>query len=337
MEQYLDTWSRSRTHEGEIIPDVDAVSFALTPTGSVSGLDPATLALMIDISHWQGDVDLKRMVTEGGIAMCFPKAADGKQVRAGGAFEITNYIDDWFYRNVDKCKAAGIPCGPYFYVQPHLEDYTLPGCIDWNWKVLKAALDPLTPLVSYHAIMLDFEEKTANDTNGRDVMLALIAKIQADPKMSKVPIIIYTSNYILSLYPSLRDALSYKGSAFNLMLAQWVLNTVTTCTWDHLKTNVLPTLNFKVVTPGYAAWKAVQFSSSFILPGGSGRTDLILGNTSKANWWTWLKFTSTTPEEKPEPDDDPEITKLWLAVDALKADLEALKNTYLNHTHGKPA
>jgi GH25 family lysozyme M1 (1,4-beta-N-acetylmuramidase) len=329
--EYLDTWSISRNHEADA-PDMDALSFALTLSGSVSGLDPTTLALMIDISHWQGSVDIARMATEGDLAMVFPKASDGKQVRPGGAYEVTNYIDDRLYENVQKCHDAGVPCGPYHYVQTMIEGYTVQGVIDQNWKTMSAAFKPLVPGVSYHAIVLDVEEKNTTSVNGRDVVQGLIKLIQADPKMSQVPLLIYSSVSVLEFYPALRDYLSNKDAKFNLWLAQWALNKTTTCTWEYLKTTVLPTLNMKVLTPGYAAWKAVQFSSSYILPGGSGRTDLNLGNVSKSAWWTWLNYNQIVIPPPPPPVTG-EITRA--EFDALKAEVATLKSQAHSkaHTH----
>jgi GH25 family lysozyme M1 (1,4-beta-N-acetylmuramidase) len=329
MEQYLDTWSRSRNHEVDA-PDTDAVSFALTPAGSVSGLDPTTLALMIDISHWQGDVDIQRMVTEGGIAMCFPKACDGKQVRVGDSTQVKYYIDDTLYVNVQKCYDANIPCAPYIYVQPAIDNYTLKGVIDWHWEVIQGAYGPLTPLVSYHAIMLDFEEATANNTNGRDVIMGLIKLIRAHPKFGQVPVILYSSNYILTIYPALKDEIANHDDDFNLLLAQWVLNTVTTCTWDELK-DKFKTINMKVITPK-SNWFGVQFSSAFILPGGKGRTDLIFYHGTKEKLYAWLKFTpKTTPPVEPEP--EPDTTELRQAIDALKTEIKELTTAFEQHTH----
>jgi GH25 family lysozyme M1 (1,4-beta-N-acetylmuramidase) len=331
MEDYLDVWSNTDAWTILNEPEAEEQSFAIALAGSVSGLDPTTLALMIDISHWQGDVDVAKMVKEGNLAMVFPKASDGKQVRSGGAYEITNYIDDKLYQNVQRCYDAKVPCGPYHYVQPMLDQYTVQGVIDWNWKVIQAAFAPLKPKVSYHAIVLDFEEKNTTSVNGRDVMMGLIKLIQAHPQMSQVPLIIYTSISVLEFYPALRDALSYKDAGYNLWLAQWVLNKTTTCTWEQLKTLHLPTINMKVLTPGYAAWKAVQFSSSFILPGGNGRTDLSLANVSKAKWLEWLKFTDVT--QPPEPPEPPEDTELAAKVAQLQADVKELKKFIEIHTH----
>jgi GH25 family lysozyme M1 (1,4-beta-N-acetylmuramidase) len=232
-----------------------------------------------------------------------PKASDGKQVQAGDRFNPKNYVDDWLYRNVQKCFDAKIPCAPYHYVQPYLSaDYTVQGTVDWNMQTLHAAFDPLTPKVSYHAIVLDVEEKTASPLNGSDVVLKMMEAIALDPKLSQVPLIIYSSMSVLNYYTKLREQISYPNANRNLWMAQWVYNTTTNTSWESFWTIYAPKIDMKVLTPGYANWKFVQVSASFILPGGSGRTDISFYNGTRDGLFSWLKFDAgTTPPEPPPP------------------------------------
>lgn len=311
MTKYLDTWSLER--RAGRLSLVDRLRLALMQPEQtlISGLDASKLALMVDISHWQGDVDIARMVREGGIAACLPKMSDGLQVREGGPYELTNYIDDKFYQNLQRCYDAGIPCLPYHYVQVAIPDYTVQDLINWQWKVMDAALSKLKAKVSYHAIVLDVEERNGSDTNTRDVVLGLMAKLREHPEYGKVPVIVYTSMSVLNLYPALRDQLSYQGANQNLWLAQWVYNTITTTTWERLKSEYIPKIEMKVLTPGFANWWAVQWSSSFILPGCAGRCDLSFYRSTKEGLWDWLGYGAAQPEEpedpeEPEEPEDPE-------------------------------
>lgn len=322
MTEYLDTWSRER--KSGRLGLIDRVKLALQRPEQtlISGLDATQLALMIDISHWQGDVDIALMVREGGIAGCLPKMSDGLQVRPGGASEITNYIDDKFYQNVQRCYDAKIPCMPYHYVQVAIPDYTVQDLINWQWKVMDAALSKLKAKVSYHAICLDVEERNGTSTNTRDVVLGLMAKIRAHPEYGKVPVIVYSSMSVYNLYPALRDQLSYQGADQNLWMAQWVYNTSTVTTWANLKSVYIPKIEMKVLTPGFANWWAVQWSASFTLPGCAGRCDLSFYRGTKGALWSWLGFAAVEPEPEPEPA-DPEIKATLARIEKVLGEVRA--------------
>jgi len=285
----------------------------------ISGLDATKLALMVDISHWQGDVNIAQMVREGHVSAVAPKMSDGAQLRDGGAYELSNYVDKRFYENVQKCYDAHVPCLPYHYVQPMFPDYTAQGVLDWNWKVMKSAVKPLVAGKSYHALILDVEEKNTTSPNASTVVMGLLDKMSKDPEMSKVPAIVYTSMSILNYYPTLRDQLSFKGAGYNLWLAQWVYNTTTTCTWEQFWSVYVPKIDMKVTTPGFANWWGVQWSSSFILPGGSGRCDVSSLSRTPEQFYTWLKYTVTQPEPDPDPEPDPEPTDLAALTARVKA------------------
>jgi hypothetical protein len=117
--------------------------------------------------------------------------------------------------------------------------------------------------------------------------------------------------------------LSYLGANKNLWLAQWVYNTVTSCTWEYLRTTILPKLSMTVKTPGYADWRFLQWSSSFTLPGCAGRMDVNFYKGSKSQLYAWLGYTAPIVPD-PEPEPDPDTSELWQAIDALKADRDAI-------------
>lgn len=308
MTQYLDTWSRERS-AGRLsrLSLLDRIKLAqmVKVQTLISGLDATQLALMVDISHWQGDVDVARMVRDGRVAMLIPKCSDGKQVQAGDPYDKGSYVDDWFYRNVQKAYDAKIPCMPYHYVQLAIPDYTTEGLADWNYQVLKYALGKIAAKKSYHAICLDVEETNASDLSGSDVVLKLMDKIRSDPDLAQVPLVIYSSMSILNRYTRLREQLSYPGANQNLWMAQWVYNTPTTTTWDDFWKVYVPKVDMRVLTPGFANWWGVQWSSSFILPGGSGRTDVSFYRAPKASLYSWLGYAGAAEPEEPE-EEEPE-------------------------------
>jgi GH25 family lysozyme M1 (1,4-beta-N-acetylmuramidase) len=328
MVEYLDTWSQRRT-TGELSL-IDKIKLRLMQTVEktlVSGLDATKLARIIDISHWQGDVDIALMVRLGDVAMCLPKCSDGKQVRAGSSSDKTNWIDDRFYENVQKCYDAGIPCGPYHYVQVALPDFTAQDLINWNFEILKLALGKLKAGVSYHLIMLDVEEKNATNSNAATVVMGLIRKIEEDPELSKVPILIYSSISVLNYYPALRDQLSYPGANRNLLMAQWVFSGSIATTWANLISQYLPKIEMKVLTPGYANWWGVQYSAAFMLEGCAGRLDQSLYRSTKAGLWSWLGYKAPKPPDEPPPPPPPPPPPDDLAaqVAANAADIAKLK------------
>lgn len=78
--QYLDTWSRER-NAGKVSAwerlraGFASGRFARNDKAErtlVSGLDARKLALLVDVSHWQGDINLATIVNQGDVAMCLP-------------------------------------------------------------------------------------------------------------------------------------------------------------------------------------------------------------------------------------------------------------------------
>jgi lysozyme len=79
---------------------------------------PATRASMgidiysgIDVSHHQGVIDWPAVKASGGVDFCWAKATEGN-----------NYIDPRVQKNVEGCRAVGIPVGVYHFARPDLHD-----------------------------------------------------------------------------------------------------------------------------------------------------------------------------------------------------------------------
>jgi lysozyme len=60
----------------------------------------------IDVSHWQGQIDWKK-VKASGVDFVYVKATEG-----GG------YVDSWYERHIAGAIAAGLTCGSYHFFQP---------------------------------------------------------------------------------------------------------------------------------------------------------------------------------------------------------------------------
>lgn len=331
---YLDTWSLKKTTGELSLAQRLELAYKTTTKTLFSGLDGKTLALMVDISHWQADVDVALMVRDGKLAMLACKASDGAQMQAGDPTNVRNYFDDWMRRNVQKAFDAGIPCMPYHFVQPVIEGYTVHGIAAWNFQVFKAALEGLVPGVSYHALCLDFEVKKGTDYNGSDVLLEMIEMIAADPEMSQVPLVIYSSMSVYNYFTKARDQLSFAGRNAYLWMAQWSWNVTTTCSWDYFWNTAVPQVEMRVLLPGYANCWGVQWSASFILPGNGGRSDVSLIYRTPAQLYTWLKF-KVTPPPPPTPDPQPEPQPAPTDKEAVRQAGYAGVDTFVDTLYGK--
>ena len=62
--------------------------------------------LVLDVSKWDGDMDFRQWRDVRGLY--------GVIVKGGGS-DVGRYTDSWFARNYDKCVAAGVHVGAYFY------------------------------------------------------------------------------------------------------------------------------------------------------------------------------------------------------------------------------
>lgn len=330
---YLDTWERDKKLGKLSLMNKIKLRFMVGEDPSlISGLDATQMARMIDWSHWQGDIDLVKIKAEGDVAIGSPKCSDGKQVVTGDPYDYSNYVDDWFYRNVQKCYDTRMACMPFHYMQMGFPDYTNTSVVDVNWKALTKALYPLAPKKSYHAICLDVEEKNANNSNGSEVVLKLRDRIKNDAKLSQVPLVIYTSMSILNYYTVLREQISYKDYNQTLLwLAQWSYNTVTTTTWASMVADILAKLTMKVITPGFVDWWALQWTSSMILPGCAGRLDQNVLKKTKAQVYAQLGFDPGTvvvpPVDPPSTGEyatKEEVSRIRTTVDTIDAYLKSI-------------
>jgi hypothetical protein len=95
--------------------------------------------LVLDVSKWDGDMDFAEWVQMRDLY--------GVIVKGGGS-DVGRYTDSWFARNYDKCVAAGIHVGAYFYskalsVSEAVADaeYFIDNCLDGRDWDLPAYID----------------------------------------------------------------------------------------------------------------------------------------------------------------------------------------------------
>lgn len=268
----------------------------------ISGLDPSTLAIILDTSHYDGDYNLKTM-RAGGVSMIITKACDGVRMYGTDNTDLQNYVDKTMRVNIQKCYDVGIPCGVYIYVKTYWSyfySWTNKSIAEHHYNVFKEAVKGLVPGVSYHLIAIDFEEEGQNDYNTNIILGMLYDLLRKDPAFANLPIIWYSSMRFYNLYPSWMTTIASQGTPHNFWMAQWAWTTDIVTTWEYLKTNIIAKLDMKVVTPGFATWKIVQVSGDAIkVPGDVGAIDLNLYKGTEAQLYTWLNF--VPPEPKPEP------------------------------------
>lgn len=301
--------------------------------GTVSGMDASKLALGIDISHYDGVVPasfLKRF------SFAWVKAADGDQLRPGGPYDYSNYVDVSMHDNVQACWDADIPCGLYVYIVPSFTGYTMQSMIDHHFSALKAATKGLVAGKSYHAIALDLEEEkvTQTDVNWMAIVKGLADKIIKDPEYTAVQkVVIYSRIGWLEQRPAVRDEVSNKNvlDKYHMWLAQWIYSpyggVVQLAKFEDL-IGYINNINMRVLTPGYQTWDFVQWAGEgFKTPEVSFRLDLNFFRGDQAACWDWFGFKPrgvvvVPPPEEP-PVDDTDLGQRVAVAEGAIAQLQA--------------
>lgn len=304
-EQFLDVWSRERS-AGRLslwqrfVRWITGLLARFVPS-LIGGLDPASLALMVDVSHWQGpNLDVALMRRDGKISALLPKMSDGFQIRAGVSTDLQNYVDPTFRLNVDKAYKSGIPCIPYHFCQYVKYGYTNDSMVNDQVKIIKEALRGLIPGVSFHGISLDVEVENSTGPNVAYITMGIYKALKA--AYPNIPIIFYTSLKYLNLYPNWANGICSQGMSYNIWFAQYVWNTGIVTTWADLWARIIPSLNMSVMRYAFEDWWAVQWTGDRItLPGCYGKIDLNAYHGTEAQLWKWLNFTPPVIPPEPEP------------------------------------
>jgi lysozyme len=132
----------------------------------------------VDISHFQGAVNFKRL-KGAGCHFVFLKATDG-----------VNFIDPMFRSNRQGAKSAGIPCGAYHFFRPQLSAGTQAA----HFLDVVGALEPgdLFPVLDVED---DKQFEGIPPRHAADMVIAWMAQVE---KNLGVPCILYADESIIS-------------------------------------------------------------------------------------------------------------------------------------------
>jgi lysozyme len=114
----------------------------------------------IDVSHWQGDIDWKK-VADDGVEFAFIKATEG-----------TSFIDDKFLANVNGANAVGIKTGAYHFARF--------GCVEEAKEEARHFLDVVSKVTLTYPLALDLEvdQKKVGKTKLTDAALAFLEEVE---------------------------------------------------------------------------------------------------------------------------------------------------------------
>ncbi|WP_199427166.1 GH25 family lysozyme [Thermaerobacillus caldiproteolyticus] len=114
----------------------------------------------IDVSHWQGNIDWKKVAGEG-VKFAFIKATEG-----------TGLIDDTFFENVNGANAAGIKTGAYHFARF--------GSVEEAKAEAKHFLDIVSKVELTYPLALDLEvdQKKVGKTTLTDAALAFLEEVE---------------------------------------------------------------------------------------------------------------------------------------------------------------
>jgi lysozyme len=93
----------------------------------------------IDVSHWQGDIDWKK-VKDDGVEFAFIKATEG-----------TSFIDDKFLANINGANAVGIKTGAYHFARF--------GCVEEEKEEARHFLDVVSKVTLTYPLDLEVDQK----------------------------------------------------------------------------------------------------------------------------------------------------------------------------------
>lgn len=272
--------------------------------------------LIIDVSHWNGVVDVDALALNG-VAGLIAKCGDGHQMKGGDPYDVANYVDDTFAENCQKAYDADLPFGAYFFFRPDVVQASTPDK-DFQFRVLQYALK--NKKVDFLALDL---EVSGGDTgsNIRDKTEKFIGWME---DTYHKPVLLYTSIGFISSY--IGEWPRVDAGNYDLWLAQWIWTQKAT-TWESIKT-IYPADTVKIKTPGFATWKIWQWATLKGLDGISGEVDVNFWNGSLASFHAWANFTpkDTTPTDPPViPGDEPEKPPVVVPGDnAVLAELQAM-------------
>lgn len=299
MTEYLDTWMIDRKKFGRLSLWNEIRRRFLPPERTlVSGLDPLKLARYIDVSHYNGEVDIAIVKKKFGISAVMAKCSDGKQTIPGAVNDLNTYTDQKFSYYVQAAADNDLPLIAYPYFQPDVwhdnKEYNR------QYQAMLYALKNKR----IHKIRLDVEQKSVlhhTEITRRVMQFYDWARVDF-PQIA--PPDFYTSVGYLSSVSSLTDSLM-SGDKKYVHYAQWVGSTKYRTTWENILNNVMPKLDMRVMN--YNGWNDLQWTCQYYGMEGVGdhEIDLNLHCGTEASLWKYLNFTPSQPGPDPEPEPEP--------------------------------
>ena len=203
----------------------------------------------IDVSRWQGDIDWTKVKTD----FCVIQAGYGREL---------SQKDEKFERNYSGCKAAGVPCGAYWYSYATSEDEAR--------KEAAVCIEVLKGKQFEYPIYYDVEEQRILSL-GKDKVSAIINAFCGELEKAGYFVGVYMSAYPLGNLTS-EDVRS--------RYAVWVAH-------------------YGVIKPCYSgAYGIWQKSSTGAVSGIAGNVDL---DECYENYPTIIKAAGLNGFSKPEP------------------------------------
>lgn len=203
----------------------------------------------IDVSRWQGDIDWKSVRTD----FCIIQAGYGREI---------SQKDTCFDKNYAGCKAAGIPCGAYWYSYATSEDEAR--------KEAAVCIEVLKGKQFEYPIYYDVEEQRILSL-GKDKVSAII-KAFCD--------VLEKAGYFVGLYMSAYPLGNLVSEEVRSRYTVWVAH-------------------YGVTKPCYSgAYGIWQKSSTGTIPGISGNVDL---NEAYEDYPAIIKAAGKNGFSKPEP------------------------------------
>lgn len=203
----------------------------------------------IDVSRWQGDIDWKSVRTD----FCIIQAGYGREI---------SQKDTCFDKNYAGCKAAGIPCGAYWYSYATSEDEAR--------KEAAVCIEVLKGKQFEYPIYYDVEEQRILSL-GKDKVSAII-KAFCD--------VLEKAGYFVGLYMSAYPLGNLVSEEVRSRYTVWVAH-------------------YGVTKPCYSgAYGIWQKSSTGTIPGIAGNVDL---NEAYEDYPAIIKAAGKNGFSKPEP------------------------------------
>lgn len=227
---------------------------------------------IIDVSHWQGQINWTRVAQSNVHSMGPVKGAYIK------ATEHTERVDPRFSENWSAALRAGLYVGAYHFARPSGPDVVGDATAEAKHFVRTIRALYTRPGARLLPPMLDLEVTQLGQTHTTEWMLVFLRHVHKE--IGRIPVV-YTGAYT----PFTN---SQALAAYPLWLARYPLG---------YQVHPDPTkLSPPRSRPLWTTWSIWQYTSSGRIGGVSGNVDL---NVVKKDWWAKITGAATTPVPRP--------------------------------------